>query len=116
MKTWSDEELRVKVAELLKIGLGHHWSRGTCETCFVSVSEPHTDLCPDVIYPNYPCDLNAMREAEETLKMPFTVLYIQLLENILRAEWEKSQHGMTWLLIHASARDRALAFVACHEK
>ncbi len=61
------EEQRIAIAEACGIDLGHHWSRGHCETCFVDEREADSVLCEDVIIPNYLSDLNAMHEAEKVI-------------------------------------------------
>lgn len=99
----SDDELRVKVAELLgyKIGVmasrgftGAVWFNKDGETCFV---------------PNYPQDLNAMHEAEKFLLRQEPKRWLHYLDQLTEASNLDYE-------VHATARQRAEAFVAILSK
>lgn len=105
----TDEELRIKVAELCG------WKRREVfESSFADPSKlisrgrkwhnPINDL-PQRL-PDYPTDLNAMHEAEKvfvTHGRPHRLKYRYALEDIAGVDW--------WDLFHATAHQRAEAFV-----
>jgi len=82
------------------------WTRGECANNLHGVRCYTLDNIPD-----YPADLNAMREAEENLKGPQPGDYDMSLWIIVKADWKtEGQKGIVanW---HATARQRAEALV-----
>lgn len=69
----------------------------------VPVSESGTGFGPPV--PDYPNDLNAMHAAEKVLTGPQRERYLCELQSIV------SRYGCHWALLHATAAQRAEAFL-----
>ena len=100
----TDEELRVKVAELCGWKRTEDMSDPGCPIVFWERGK----VAPGVgQLPFYSQDLNAMHEAEGRMKREEQRVYTKLLhpkyvENL----------SADWCLLHATARSRAEAFVA----
>jgi hypothetical protein len=61
--------------------------------------------------PDYLSDLNAMHEAEKQLSVHLSARYENILISIIRPEWKRSDYTASWLRIHATAAQRAEAFL-----
>lgn len=119
----SDEELRVKCAELCgwkpetrKMyageanvngwGLNKHLSLGHRDRKFTT---------SPTSFPNYPADLNAMHEAEKTLQHVPTaradqrVIYSDALFQLLSQSLGRV--ALNFDMLHATARQRCIAFI-----
>lgn len=89
----TDEEINTKIAKACGWYSWHRtengWWTGPCD--------------PRPQPPDYVHDLNAMHEAEETLTPKGQLEYQEYLA--------KDSHGVSWFKIHATARQRAEAFL-----
>lgn len=102
LSEWSDEELRVRVAELcgwkrLDFGWWHNSSGQTKPA------------------PNYPADLNAMHEAVTSTvfqQRGFLSVYRNNLAKIVHPEEDIGLQSRAWLCVDATARQRAIAFIS----
>lgn len=104
--TLSDDELRAKVAELCG------WEKASADGNYWKI--PGGKITMAVApFPDYLSDLNAMHEAEKVLTSEQQLRYITFLCsdpewcNLERAMWRDF-----WEVLHATARERAEAFVA----
>ena len=61
--------------------------------------------------PNYCNDLNAMHEAEKILEPNQAGQMMTHLSDLLYETWKRSDYWGEWLRIHATARQRAEAFL-----
>lgn len=103
----TDQEIRIAIAE----ACGFEW-KGTKPYAGAT----HPDVClwsrtTDTInykIPDYPNDLNAMAEAEKTLRDSQTPHYVAILSNICGSAGGKA---IGWPYITATARQRATAFL-----
>ena len=87
------------------------------ETYWAQPIEPG-DIPVTTIPPNYPFDLNAMREVSDTLNDDQQWQFIQHLNNITRNtdhndpdDWFVRSTDWTWRMVNASAAQRAEAFL-----
>ena len=106
----SDEEIRFKVAELAGWTRGAMRDDGSYWWAMPNKAPQHTWL--DKSIPNYPQDLNAMYEVEESMCLEDQMEYVIELGGCcgdceLFSDW--------WQPIHATARQRAEAFVLTME-
>ncbi len=92
IKSLTDDQLRVKLAEALGI---------KCDKCG-SVD------CSYVTLPNWPADLNACHEAESNLPEGRFVYFCAHLKSFLMSDEGVSD----WDMIHSSARQRSEALLA----
>lgn len=102
----SDEELRVRCAELC----GYLQWQNKDGTVGGWKTEDDDDLL-DWSPPNYPADLNAMHEAENTMTEEELYSYDDfLLEQNMKSN-KRDGNASDWLW-HATARQRCIAFIA----
>lgn len=118
VKKMTGEQLQIKIAKLLGwkgICKGKAWAN-----TLVGISPETTNGCFNPI-PNYPGSLEEMYDAEEVVgKEPINVLrYYQNLVFIIDHDNEGNQifgRCIYWDTLHATARQRAEAFVLTMEK
>jgi hypothetical protein len=113
VKALSGEELRVKVAELCG------WKKVEEESAIwnnvwtLNGKKPQ-GLC-NTAPPLYHCDLSAMHEAERNIGLGQLTAYMRLLgENAPMKDMDVARDD--WASCHATARQRAEAFVLTMEK
>jgi hypothetical protein len=107
MSEWSDDELRIKCAELC--GWVRHGDEGIYG-CWDDPAGFTRSNCPD-----YPNDLNAMNEAEKLLTFVEQGFYFEHLQNIsFRDSGVTSK--LTANVWGTSARQRCIAFILCLQK
>jgi len=98
----TDEELRIKVAELCGWDLTIHTSERVYGQKFVT--NPEGKLVIKDLIPDYCNDLNAMREAEKMLDkkmyLKYTTTLISVVNGTLFERWERNA-------MSATARQRA---------
>jgi hypothetical protein len=99
----SDDEIRIAIAE----------ARGL-EQCQMidgipsGIKPPLRDWMP---VPDWPADLNACHEFEETLTDEDQSDYTDALALVLRANWNSNNGYDHWMIAHATARQRCEAFL-----
>jgi hypothetical protein len=109
----TDKKLRIKVAEVL--GWKDMMIEPICDGRFGRINGKFAEI------PHYESDLNAMHEAEKTLRLTGVqgCAYLTALEKIvLRREDQMEIFGISevYKLITATAKQRALAFVKAMEQ
>ena len=111
IKQLSDEEIRIKVAELLRwknIRVDWDYFDYQDDTGLVATNEIGYTLP----LPDYPRDLNACFEMEETLDDSQKDSF----EYVLGIVIGPSRERWRWHLLHATARQRCEAFIAVKER
>ena len=118
VKAMTDEELRIRVAELLgwtNICEESHYSYDDMEHCDVLCGVSKTG-CKDEV-PNYPRDLNACHKMEETLTDIQFCKYVQILcghtTTGIKIQWGGPDAGRA---CRATARQRCEAFIIAKEE
>jgi hypothetical protein len=112
----SDEELRFKCAELCG------WTRLNWNTW--EHKDSRMSVWPTTSVPNYPADLNAMHEAEKTLRFSDDGdRSLDAYEKALKRVHFKDDCDEIWnpqtaetCIWHATARQRCIAFIAVKQQ
>lgn len=100
----TDEEINIKIAKAVG-----YLPCPKCDDCGYWLPPGATSYRVAVVIPNYCNDLNAMHEAEKTLIPPGKgkSRYTRILEESLDVPTDNHQ----FYVVHATARQRALAFI-----
>ena len=94
----TDTEINIAIAETCGFSF--------CRSEISGGSEQWHDCDGEIVHtlPNYCQDLNAMYQAEETLGVNLQEAFLDALDETRSFEWE-------WNCCHATARQRAVAFL-----
>lgn len=119
VKAMTDEQLRIKVAELCGwkyFNWAHVPTKGPSLVGLPQHDSPGSNgVFGDQPVPDYPHDLNAMHEAwnrmTEEQKIKFSGQLELLVRKIWRDQEDKSVDWFWYMIINATARQRAETFV-----
>lgn len=126
---WTEDQMRVAIAK----ACGAEWTSNGWGCRYLKMPgesggygpDDSSPICDDAIssVPDYLNDLNAMHEVEKEIHPAAIETYVENIGRLVRQDWaergknvrEFSQHAVIFCHLHATALQRAIAFIQALE-